>query len=401
MPETQKDKQQPERMRIISFDGGPSSLITLRVLRDIEAKFPGFLERTRMFSGTSLGAFVSLYLAHALTLKKRKGDTSPSCVDILDDCIEFNDRITREFEIRAVNLLRAASGLLPMYDGEGIRAILEETFGEAKLCELDRMVVIEAFDSTVWRKATYHQFPPDADVLTTIVDAALASSAFPVLMPLYRSGTNLGERGNDLMMDGALSNNSTAMTALSDALRFFAHQDGYDAEEDTRSEARYLPRVSILSLGCTPQSSRWFEKWSEISASLNMFLGSLFPGGKKRPMLKQSYGWIWLLLHNVRAAMAFVEGGAQADVRYATEMLGPFRFFRFRPDLNAVDFILSLFGNPDTVIQQSAQIAQLYWRQELDAYELQQRQPPAMRQPWRHLLSWVEDYWMNAPPPGE
>ncbi|WP_225413423.1 patatin-like phospholipase family protein [Stigmatella hybrida] len=401
MPESKKDKQQPERMRILAFDGGPSSLITLRVLREIEVMFPGFLERTRMFSGTSLGAFVSLYLAHALTLKQRKGDTSPSSVQIIDDCIEFNDRITRQFKVRPINVLRAASGLLPLYDGEGIRSILEETFGEAKLCELDRMVVIEAFDSTVWRKTTYHQFPPEADVLTTIVDAALASSAFPVLMPLYRSGTNLGERGNNLMMDGALSNNSTAMTALSDALLYLAHQDGHDAMEDTQSEARYLPRVSILSLGCTPQSAKWFEKWSEISASLSMFLDSLLPGHPRRPMLKQSYGWIWLLLHNVRAAMAFVEGGAQSDVRYATELLGPLRFFRFRPDLNALDVMLSLVGNPDTVIRQSAETALLTWRQEFEAYELMQKQPPSLRKPWHHLLGWVEEYWMNAPPPTE
>jgi hypothetical protein len=405
MPESTEDRQQPKRLRILSFDGGPSALITLRVLREVEVKFPGFLERTQMFSGTSMGAYISLYLAYALTLKERSGEATPSGVQIIDACIEFNDRLTRQFKVRPINLLRAASGIFPLYDGEGIRAILEETFGEAKLCELDRMVVIEAFDSTIWRKATYHQFPPEADMITTLVDAALASSAFPVLMPLYRSGTSVGEHGNGLMMDGALSNNSTAMTALSDALLYFAHQDGHDAMRDTLSEARYLPRVTILSLGCTPQSAKWFEKFSELGASLNMFveniLSSIIPRHRRRLMTKQNYGWIWLLVHNVRAAMAFVEGGAQADVRYATELLGPFRFFRFRPDLNAIDFILNLLGDPDAIIQQAAEMAGFYWNRELEAYERLQHQPPAERKAWLHLLSWVESYWMRAPPAAE
>ncbi|ADO67832.1 patatin-like phospholipase family protein [Stigmatella aurantiaca] len=386
-------------MRIISFDGGPSALITLRVLRQLEARFPGFVERAQMFSGTSTGAFVSLYLAHALSLRQRQGVQAPGCLDIIDGCIAFNERMTRQFKVKAINILRLISGLVPMYDGKAIREILEETFGEAKLCELEKMVVIEAFDSTVWRKATYHQFPPDADFVTTLVDAALASSAFPVLMPIYRSGNTVGRHKNDLMMDGALSNNSTAMTALSDALGYLAYQDGHDAGEDDLSEARYLPQISILSLGCTPQSPKWFEKCAEMDASMRMLLDSLFRDSKHPPMREMQYGWLWLLLHNFRAALAFIEGGAQSDARYASELLGPRQFFRFRPPLNSVDFVVSLLGNPDALIEQTGQVAEVQWRQALEGYRLQQKLPPEEREPWRNLVSWAENYWMQDPPP--
>ncbi|MDC0711871.1 patatin-like phospholipase family protein [Stigmatella sp. ncwal1] len=386
-------------MRVISFDGGPSALITLRVLRELEARYPGFVDRAQMFSGTSTGAFVSLYLAHALSARHREGNKQPGCLDIIDGCIAFNERMTRQFKVKAINIARLISGLYPMYDGEAIREVLEETFGDAKLCELERMVVIEAFDSTVWRKATYHQFPPHADYVTTIVDAALASSAFPVLMPIYRSGNNLGGHKNDLMMDGALSNNSTAMTALSDALGYFAYQDGHDAEADGLSEARYLSRISILSLGCTPQSPKWFERCAEMNSSLGTFLESLWKKPHRRPMREMNYGWIWLLLHNFRAAMAYIEGGAQSDARYASELLGPTRFFRFRPPLNSIDFVMNLLGDPDALIEQTRDVARVCWKESLEAYHLQQRMPPEQRQPWSNLISWAESYWMGAPPP--
>ena len=71
-------------VNILSFDGGPGPLLQLRILRKLVDDQPQLLDEVDLFAGTSDGALVGLYLAHAL--QNRNGR---SVAQIVDDCIDF------------------------------------------------------------------------------------------------------------------------------------------------------------------------------------------------------------------------------------------------------------------------------------------------------------------------
>ncbi|MEY3013719.1 MAG: hypothetical protein RIT45_2454, partial [Pseudomonadota bacterium] len=88
--------------RILSFDGGPSTVDYLRQLRVIEHNRPGFLDRVDFFAGTSDGAWSALFLA------SRPAGTSG--IDALDLAIAFNRRVVGSLELGIFGLWRLATG---------------------------------------------------------------------------------------------------------------------------------------------------------------------------------------------------------------------------------------------------------------------------------------------------
>jgi hypothetical protein len=376
--------QEDNQFRILAFDGGPSTPMLLRLVRDIEITYPGFLARTDMFSGTSDGAFISLYLAHALSLNPK------GSVDVIEDCIKFHDEIVFTFRATPVKVVRLASGLLSMNPGGPLRDILEKTFGDARIGDLKKQVSIETFDETSFQARTFTQASARGLPETRLVDAALASSAFPILQPLLEPSR--GRLKGHLLTDGALTSNSTAMWALTDALDHLARKEGISREvaENGAGVHHLLSRISILSLGAMAAGADRPETLLKRLLQLPLFPIRLL---QREPGDLVQYGWLWLLWHSAVVFMSRIEGASEEDTLLAAHLLGHFRFFRFAPKMNGVRWFTEWILAPRLGLRQSEQLATELWAEQLAAI------PPPGGKPWQSLASWVPHCWLQAPPP--
>ena len=136
------DSSRAKRLRIISLDGGPSTPLMLRILQLLEIQFPGFLERADMFSGTSDGAFASLFLARAL-------DRNQDGQEVLNECIRFHDKLVGTFQLTLSGVLRMGFfGLLSMFDGSALQKVLHHAFDNDQIGDLRRKKIsIEAYNA--------------------------------------------------------------------------------------------------------------------------------------------------------------------------------------------------------------------------------------------------------------
>ena len=112
-----------QRHRILAFDGGPSTASSLRYLREIEKAVPGFLAKTYAFAGTSDGAFVALYLAN-------QHITPENGLQIIEDCIAFDNEVFRTFQPGVGGLAKLFSGLRPADSSSRLKKCLEKGYGK-------------------------------------------------------------------------------------------------------------------------------------------------------------------------------------------------------------------------------------------------------------------------------
>lgn len=169
--------------RILTLSGGGARGIfqaTYLRLLGAELKRP-LVEHFDLISGTSTGALLGLALAHGI---------EPSEISRV-----YLDHSSRIFRHRTLAKIRRG----PRLDQLVLREVLETYFGETKLGELERDVLIPAtavnhFEGKVFTRG---------DRNTTLVDAALASAAAPTYYPpvkppnLERSFADGGLWAND------------------------------------------------------------------------------------------------------------------------------------------------------------------------------------------------------------
>jgi len=210
-----------DKYRIISFDGGGiRGIYTLTLLRRLETAVPGLLQGVHFMAGTSTGSLIALGLASGLTidegisLYRRLGD------DVFQDTLW--DDLTDLF-----NLIGAE------YSTEDRLEVLRDLFGEMTLAELQRRVLVPAFDLDArqhglrhWKAKIFHNFPgPDSDGEELIVDVAMRSSAAPTYFPVYQG-----------YIDGGVVANNPSMLALAQVMAL-------------PKEELPLTSVRLLSLG--------------------------------------------------------------------------------------------------------------------------------------------------------
>lgn len=191
---------------ILSLDGGGvRGVLSARLLERINDKTPGFIDSFDLIAGTSTGSI----LASALSFEF----TPEQLVELYRDGSRsvFNDNIFEN--IRDLGRVRGAN-----YNIRGIRRMLRSKFGEAKLGDAKKYLLIPTFNldnghdeqlKRTWKPKFFHNFPgKDSDKKEKIVDVVLRSCAAPTFFPSYQG-----------YIDGAVVANNPCMSAVAQALK--------------------------------------------------------------------------------------------------------------------------------------------------------------------------------------
>lgn len=199
-------------MNILCIDGGVGASLHAPVLRQIEEARPGFLAATDIFAGTSDGAFAALYLA------SRSAGTPAESARALGDCVEMLYEILAIFRVSPASALRVVTGQSPRALAASMRAVLErhlgaETLGD--LAERGRKVAVVSIHRKTWKRKVFKSFDfeSDAERRRTLVDVALSSAAFPVVLAEHRSDVD-----GEAYLDGALLANNPTLVAVRAAM---------------------------------------------------------------------------------------------------------------------------------------------------------------------------------------
>ncbi|MCI0450735.1 MAG: patatin-like phospholipase family protein [Chlorobi bacterium] len=167
------------KYRILSLDGGGiKGIITAIILKRLSGE-PGledWLSKADLITGTSTGGLIALGLAKGLALDeiialyRNKGE------EIFDD--SWIDNVIDLGKISGAD-----------YDITNLTKILRNIFGETKLSELSRRVLITTFDldnnessdsKRTWKPKLFHNFPgSDSDGEQPAYKVGLYTSAAP------------------------------------------------------------------------------------------------------------------------------------------------------------------------------------------------------------------------------
>jgi patatin-like phospholipase/acyl hydrolase len=204
-------------MKIVSLDGGGiKGIMTARILERIEALVPGLVTGADLFAGTSTGGILALALA--------RGMTPAQCVDLYRSCGKaiFASRGATDVLSGGLDEMFRAD-----YGQEGLRKTLEQYFGDRRLGDLPKDVLVPALDLRRWCPKFFDR-EHDADA--RLVDVALATSSAPTYFPVHGWAQ---PSGNTCYADGGLFANNPSDSALA-----FASSKGAD-----------ISKASLISFG--------------------------------------------------------------------------------------------------------------------------------------------------------
>lgn len=208
--------------RILSLDGGGiRGVITLEVMRRIEASHPNWLDGVDLISGTSTGGLIALGLAKGMTVDEILDLYLDNAPDIFEDSV-FDD-------IRDLGRLRGAE-----YSLNNLERVATSALGpDTTLGDLELRVAITAFnlhDEAVgrWKPKIFHNFPGrDAkDLGVRAWKVALYTSAAPTYFP-----------SRDGFIDGGVFATNPSLVGLAQAL------------DPRNADPAKLPDIRLLSLG--------------------------------------------------------------------------------------------------------------------------------------------------------
>ncbi|HZI32432.1 MAG TPA: patatin-like phospholipase family protein, partial [Candidatus Binatia bacterium] len=181
--------------RIISFDGGGiRGLVTLAMLKRLEAQVPNLIANADMLAGTSTGGIIALGLAAGKSV---------------DDLISlYRDNGKDIFDDSWLDDLRDLGGISGAdYDQKNLGKILKRIFQNTKLKDLSKRVLIPSFDldneakdasKRTWSPKFFHNFPgKDTDGNELVVDVALDTSAAPTYFPSHNGYIDGGVVANN------------------------------------------------------------------------------------------------------------------------------------------------------------------------------------------------------------
>jgi len=189
--------------RILSIDGGGiRGIIPVRVLQRLSKARPGILDSFDLLAGTSTGGIIALGLSHGLSLDV-----------IFDIYAKRSKEIFSRSWLRSMGLRTTSA----KYSNKGLEKVLKETFGEIKLGELSKKVLISSFDLDSYDGNGKRSYKPKffhnldgadvSDYIRTAVEVGMYTSAAPTYFPSYRG-----------YIDGGVVCNNPSLAALSQAL---------------------------------------------------------------------------------------------------------------------------------------------------------------------------------------
>ncbi|MFP2924303.1 patatin-like phospholipase family protein [Pyxidicoccus sp. 3LG] len=319
------NKPHKPRSRILSMDGGgPLSIISLMLLKRMLAKEHQLLRYVDVFAGNSAGAINALRLASQdLSYARAQG--------VIDQLIEF--WAEHFIELTANNLvenLGALSGFGPLGQTQALESYLRTYFFQDTPLADIKKVAITTFQldsanrsinipggpvdslSRSWMPRVLHNFTythpecvraPQVEhpvaaysPRTTVLDAAMASSAPPIMFPTFKGH-----------LDGAMFANNPALCALSQVIHF--KLNNLEAADSTD----VLKNSTILSLG-TGRNPMYVETDQDFT----------------------SWGyqqWVLDLKHPLLVIQALYEANMLAIDFQCINLLGHERYVRLNPPL--------------------------------------------------------------------
>lgn len=317
--------------RILSFDGAAAAALQIRLLYHCENARPGFIAKTDVFAGTSDGALMALYLAQ--NIKNVDGS-----LEVIGKAIDFSNQIAPTFQLNPLSVLKLATGWFPLRGGGHYERLLEKNYGaDDTLKDLPSDVIVVAFSVDDWCPKIFSR----EDAGTTVVDAAMASSAAPLALPLHRVR-------KQVFVDGGLAaTNPTLLT-----LRHLG-QESTD--------------VRVLSLGVRISK--------EARRSI---INGFMPG--RLTFRNLSWGWVqWLPLRPLLLGQMLFQGQIETVECECRRLLSESEYHRFRPEMDELASILELMFLPTScIIRKLDDLASEIWA--------------AQSGP---LLAWVDDSWMR------
>jgi len=221
------------RYRILSLDGGGiRGLLASRILERLAARRPEWIGAADLLAGTSTGAILAAGIAAGLGPDAISRIYAERGREVFDETL---------WDIADVDRLVRAD-----YRNENLKRVLTQIFGSRTLGELERRVVISAFDLDSgeptregvrsWKAKFYHNFdePGSTDRDERVVDVLMRSCAAPTYFPVYQG-----------FVDGGVVANNPSMCALAQAL----HAD---------TGGQHASYVALLSVG-TGANPRYLE----------------------------------------------------------------------------------------------------------------------------------------------
>lgn len=193
-----------EPFRILSCDGGGyRGLYSAIILGRLEDVWLDWLTSVDFFAGTSTGAIVAMGLACGYSPKDMADLYRLQGKDIFSDSIGD--------DIRDLGKLIGAE-----WDNKNLKRALEGLFGNKKLGEIKKTVLVVAFDLDVWdRNYNTRTWKPrvfnnyeDEDLNESVVDVLMATCAAPTYFPTYNG-----------FIDGGVAANNPAMCAVAGAIK--------------------------------------------------------------------------------------------------------------------------------------------------------------------------------------
>ncbi len=187
--------------RILTFDGGGiRGLVTLTLLQRLQDAAPDFIGKADLLAGTSTGGIVALGLA-----------AGKSVDELTHLYLDNGKAIFDESWLRDIVDLGTIVGA--EYDSAKLGQILQNKFGDLRLEQLEKRVLIPSFEldnqapdvsQRTWKPVFFHNFPgTDSDGAELVVDVALNTSAAPTYFPTHNGH-----------VDGGVVANNPSMAAL-------------------------------------------------------------------------------------------------------------------------------------------------------------------------------------------
>jgi patatin-like phospholipase/acyl hydrolase len=189
--------------RLISFDGGGvRGVIPVVVLQRLQRqpRLGDLLAKADLYAGTSTGGVIALSLASSITL------------DALLDL--YQQRASKIFQKTLLDDIRDLDRLIgASYKRKHLVHELHDVLGDRRLDELDKRVVIPAFDldnaspdptARTWKPKIFHNFPGlDSDGAQLAYKVATYTASAPTIFPT-----------TDGYIDGGVFATNPAMCAL-------------------------------------------------------------------------------------------------------------------------------------------------------------------------------------------
>lgn len=160
--------------------GGVRGVIQAHLLARLVDACPGLLDQIDMWAGTSIGGINALALARGMRP---------------DELVRlFIERAAEIFDARTLHQVRPGA----KYGAGGLRAVLEDVFGDLRLADLPKRVLISSYDCHRRDAKFWHSWPgPTSDGAAKCVDVALTTSAAPTFFPARASYIDGGVAAND------------------------------------------------------------------------------------------------------------------------------------------------------------------------------------------------------------